>query len=882
MAAPYEYSSCLSAEPHNDNIKNHFSHYFGCLEAWERSSFFDPTSPHWVDEVERHINSGHTPSVARTKADKKREKWQQDCTNELQRAASLLAALAADSEENHVLGRVTFSRDRWRASRQYQSNIGHTREWRAGKGLPNGVALQLPNTAGAYNPEDDLQVPIMEYKGGVPQDIHDPRVTGNFPYQTTTVKKLLQRDISDGPVVELLAWARSVPEQVIWFHIPMNNMRWVESAIASYYGEEPPSEYQMRHGDEGSRAARLLRQYFWRGQQYGDPIKPNSRFMRPFCECITPSRRSPPSATENIVLFAPFLHWETSRQVTLFARKINDILASNKRLRQLEASAQKAARKRHRTELNKATRSPLWPLPFRGPREKQRAEMPSQKTSPQKPFIYSSRSLGIFDGGHSRIQHPLGQYLLDAARLYESLRNYRDNALLQKYLFEDPPLQPRRTLDQGYYTTLSSTRPRDRNQVVYRATTPDLASCHRLDPFTGLWTCPEDELSSGECEKCHENIRKVSRVVMVDQLWMWVLDQKTIVTCFPKRYGIHRHEPSGVFETVQQRLAGGKPVDSVFDIAHTILDECSNTFFDRMKDLSGQPRVLDIFSEAIRNVSLEQTLESQRLWDWINRARRGNRRQRPQRDLQIPKWTMSAEGELEREIQDIVEELKIMISVNKTHLDVYNKFIRYASKVMDSKRRHLLGTKPLENETCQAQLAYKNFQLGATKLIPNIKDRVSYLESLLKTASDTANLVKDLSQLRQQQDSVVQALQSVRLSLDSIEQGRTVMVFTIVTIVFSPLSFLSSIFGMNNAEFGDNQWKIADQLKLILSISLGVIVLALVFASRRVRSAAIYTATGLRDLPFTLRRVTFSIAVVVVACVSWLARIRRRVFRQKF
>ena len=38
---------------------------------------------------------------------------------------------------------------------------------------------------------------------------------------------------------------------------------------------------------------------------------------------------------------------------------------------------------------------------------------------------------------------------------------------------------------------------------------------------------------------CRDDVRKVARVIMVDQLWMWMLDEKTLITCFPKRYGVN-------------------------------------------------------------------------------------------------------------------------------------------------------------------------------------------------------------------------------------------------------------------------------------------------------------------------------------------------------
>jgi len=69
-----------------------------------------------------------------------------------------------------------------------------------------------------------------------------------------------------------------------------------------------------------------------------------------------------------------------------------------------------------------------------------------------------------------------------------------DEKLLRKYLCSERPVHVRRTLDQSYYWTLKDTQMRDRDQVVYRAT-------HKR----GI-------------------IPRIPRVVMVDQLWLWILD----------------------------------------------------------------------------------------------------------------------------------------------------------------------------------------------------------------------------------------------------------------------------------------------------------------------------------------------------------------------
>jgi hypothetical protein len=114
----------------------------------------------------------------------------------------------------------------------------------------------------------------------------------------------------------------------------------------------------------------------------------------------------------------------------------------------------------------------------------------------------------------------LGKMLLSAAALLEAMDFRLDEKLIYEYLHQRPPLHPRRTLDQSYYGALKNTGTRDRDQVVYRATTPEPHDClERMDK------------KGGKCKQCHKDIRKVPRLIMVDQLWMWILDES--MSCFP-------------------------------------------------------------------------------------------------------------------------------------------------------------------------------------------------------------------------------------------------------------------------------------------------------------------------------------------------------------
>jgi hypothetical protein len=257
-------------------------------------------------------------------------------------------------------------------------------------------------------------------------------------------------------------------------------------------------------------------------------------------------------------------------------------------------------------------------------------------------------------------KHPLAQLLVDAARLFEAITTFQDRQVIESFLFRDPPLHPRRSLDQAYFWKLKTTRKRDRDQVVFRYTQPKISHTFRLSAdykpkgkiawleskitstIEKIWGSFHED--SGEtkvtkvkpkhycipckdyvekmegwewsghgkyedqhgCRECTEQISRLSRAVMVDQLWMWILDENTILTCFSGRYGAGKNDPSGVHPSIRSRLKDqsnpSNHVRSAFELGLIILEECFDTFFDRAKTPDKRPQVLDMFAESIGRV----------------------------------------------------------------------------------------------------------------------------------------------------------------------------------------------------------------------------------------------------------------------------------------
>lgn len=177
----------------------------------------------------------------------------------------------------------------------------------------------------------------------------------------------------------------------------------------------------------------------------------------------------------------PYLHWDTDRSRLTTANKIKEV--SHQRFTLAEA----LTKARHRFS--------------HAPSAVELDTLPSHKGS-------STRSVFSTPPRASRII--LGQLLRAAAALLEALEFHNEERLIAEYIHAKPPLHPRRTLDQSYYGALKNTGTRDRGQVVYRATAPE---AHECDPSWDL------------CKICNEDVREVARLIMVDQLWLWILDE---------------------------------------------------------------------------------------------------------------------------------------------------------------------------------------------------------------------------------------------------------------------------------------------------------------------------------------------------------------------
>ncbi|KAK8076230.1 hypothetical protein PG994_003502 [Apiospora phragmitis] len=442
-----------------------------------------------------------------------------------------------------------------------------------------------------------------EERGLEGEENPDQRVWGDFPDQKTKLDLL-----GENAKVNLMSKDRH-PERIKYFHFPSNNMIWVENALSRYFGEKRPDRHAIRRELKKApktRAYMLLRDSFWRSQLHGgDNAPPHARHMEPICITASSELNMTAGASpESMVLFRN----RRRKKEYLDDMKEKRVNSHNTRSSSLLPRPSSISPKRSNTRIDS----------FGG-------------TVPRE---YFPDALRFEENDRLKVKHPLGQYLLDAARLFEGMTNYRDKKLLEKYLGGDTPF----TLVEPWTKHTIGNSTRTRNGTGTRS-----------------------------------RIRKVSRVIMVDQLWMWVLDKRTIITCFPKRYGVNKHDSSGVHKSIRRRLETMPQIRTVFDLGLIILDECSNVFFDRTSIEASQPPAIDIFSKAIGNVVMDRSREQ------------GVPVQ--ERDVNVtiggPSSGYQPGGKLQREIKDIIEELDIMLHITKCHRTILKQYVDNTENMLD-------------------------------------------------------------------------------------------------------------------------------------------------------------------------------------------------------
>jgi len=252
------------------------------------------------------------------------------------------------------------------------------------------------------------------------------------------------------------------------------------------------------------------------------------------------------------------------------------------------------------------------------------------------------------------------------------------------------------------------------------------------------------------------------------------------------------------YSTLEETIENAKSIGlSNRDIETQILD----CLMSRFEDLEGLVEIAHTTESLNKKLNglVEASLKS---LDWYTEM------------VMDALFNITTETNLVSEIKDILDELNIISCVGRHQTAVIEPF-------MSEMLHQSLDTND------------KDFH-DSTRL----RNRI---EELQNTAQSTYRALQDLLDLKQKQASVIearsarrdakasadQAEASTSLAYETVKQGWSIMIFTIVTIIFLPLSFFTGLFGMNAKELLSADFSISFYSAIMYPISFVIICVSL-------------------------------------------------------
>ncbi|EEU42933.1 uncharacterized protein NECHADRAFT_84306 [Fusarium vanettenii 77-13-4] len=227
-------------------------------------------------------------------------------------------------------------------------------------------------------------------------------------------------------------------------------------------------------------------------------------------------------------------------------------------------------------------------------------------------------------------------------------------------------------------------------------------------------------------------------------------DPNTIITAFPDRY--HRGVEDTLFDTIRQ--GGIHSYTDPHELIEDILFE-SVTFLEEFQYAGLGIHVLDIFDSSIAECSQEETKRFDEFSESID-----------------PDGTVDKTSDITDEIKliskckDIRDELHLILRIFETQQNVVKKF------------SDLFWPKKVAPKLNQAFID----DCGVGHLIERTK-------SLDGHANRTLQALDYLVQIKQAQSSLDEAQSAGQLN-------KAIWIFTLVTVIFTPLSFMTSLFAI--------------------------------------------------------------------------------------
>ena len=391
-----------------------------------------------------------------------------------------------------------------------------------------------------------------------------------------------------------------------------------------------------------------------------------------------------------------------------------------------------------------------------------------------------------------------------------------EHKLIWQHLTSDRPVHCRRTLDQYGYPSLRNTAVRDADQILYKRTKHDADAPPHKD-LSVKHKLQSSRTAAARQSSLPNANDTVAKVLMVDQLWLWIVDNKTVITFFaPKE---KEDDDGGLWKEgdlrseIYQDINGdyASQCEDPFDFAALAVYHAIKALLDRTTDRNLQ--VFRIFEEYISILTEQQTRSFKEF--------RNNHQYEKAKDINAQQHIDNRKDlDALLELRDIEDELNTIDKLIKEQQSCVSDM---------TKQYHDLNVRQGKGSN-GIHFLYDIDQF--------LKEHKEQIDGMLKSAQAAQKAFKELLDMKQKQANIVEAHLAREQTEVAADQSRSVMIFTIFTIIFLPLSFFASVFGINSRE-----WSSADPedrntslptlheiFTYMGAISLAVIVVALMVA----------------------------------------------------
>ncbi|OAP54920.1 hypothetical protein AYL99_10620 [Fonsecaea erecta] len=358
------------------------------------------------------------------------------------------------------------------------------------------------------------------------------------------------------------------------------------------------------------------------------------------------------------------------------------------------------------------------------------------------------------------------------------------------------------TLDQTYYMSINDTVD-IRDQVVYRYTNnlvlaaANKSASPKSSSNGGALSEPKDTttVQIAQDEISPKSLRR-AKIVMVNQLWLWKVDSNTIITAFPDRW--HQGQEDDLL-TYLSRMFLKHPPYSMQSMIKWILCNCT-AFIDAPCNAGLDENCFEIFEQSIATVSSRQTARYRSFYSLIKSGyvreqsdnTADNAYAREIRDITV-------EVECLKEIKDIRDELKMIQRVLEDQRRVITSYCQKTRENVDDDKWSLLTYRVRKAEWLVKEAEAVEASVS-NRLFAN-----DHAGPALKTDVYKLNHLLDLKQKQGNLDEATDTRRLAKLADERARAGETqsqlLFIFTVVTVIFTPLSFTSGFFAIPSHDF---------------------------------------------------------------------------------